>query len=109
MPRSAKYTELQRIPRHALPQFPAIHLSKADPVLGQLIKRIGPLKIGRPDYTEPYQALLSAVVLLLSQIDNRSVVAAYQVLVAVKRETAMTIQKDRLSRFICSDPLKNEL
>jgi DNA-3-methyladenine glycosylase II len=37
------------------------HLSKADPALGQLIKRVGPLKIGRPDYAEPYQALLSAV------------------------------------------------
>jgi 3-methyladenine DNA glycosylase/8-oxoguanine DNA glycosylase len=37
------------------------HLSKADPAVGQLIKRIGPLKLGRPDYAEPYQALLSAV------------------------------------------------
>jgi DNA-3-methyladenine glycosylase II len=37
------------------------HLSAADPALGRLIKRIGPLKLARPDYGEPYQALLSAV------------------------------------------------
>jgi len=37
------------------------HLREADPALGQLIKRIGPLKIDRPDYAEPYEALLSAV------------------------------------------------
>jgi len=37
------------------------HLSTVDPALGQVIKRIGPLKIDRADYREPYHALLSAV------------------------------------------------
>lgn len=37
------------------------HLARADPALGRLIKRIGPIKIGAPDFAEPYEALLSAV------------------------------------------------
>lgn len=37
------------------------HLCEADPALGRLIKRIGPLKINRPDYAELYEALISAV------------------------------------------------
>ncbi len=37
------------------------HLTEVDPALGQLIKRIGPLKINRPDYAQPYEALISAV------------------------------------------------
>jgi DNA-3-methyladenine glycosylase II len=37
------------------------HLSKADPALGKLIKRIGPLKREKPIYTELYDALISAV------------------------------------------------
>jgi DNA-3-methyladenine glycosylase II len=37
------------------------HLTKADAALGRLIKRVGPLKIERPDYAELYHALLSAV------------------------------------------------
>jgi DNA-3-methyladenine glycosylase II len=37
------------------------HLSKACPMLAKLISQVGPLKIDRPEYAEPYQALLSAV------------------------------------------------
>ena len=37
------------------------HLAAADPAMAALIRRIGPLKINRPDYREPYHALLSAV------------------------------------------------
>jgi DNA-3-methyladenine glycosylase II len=37
------------------------HLSAACPVLAGLIKQVGPLKRSRPDYREPYQALVSAV------------------------------------------------
>jgi DNA-3-methyladenine glycosylase II len=37
------------------------HLCAACPVLAAHIKRVGPLKISRPDYAEPYEALISAV------------------------------------------------
>jgi DNA-3-methyladenine glycosylase II len=37
------------------------HLTKADPLLGRFIASYGPLKRARPDFTEPYHALLSAV------------------------------------------------
>jgi DNA-3-methyladenine glycosylase II len=37
------------------------HLTAADPALGALIARIGPLKRLVPDHPEPYHALLSAV------------------------------------------------
>jgi DNA-3-methyladenine glycosylase II len=37
------------------------HLTAACPVLAAHIKRVGPLKISRPDYAEPYEALISAV------------------------------------------------
>lgn len=37
------------------------HISKADPRLGALIARLGPLKRERPEHTELYHALLSAV------------------------------------------------
>jgi DNA-3-methyladenine glycosylase II len=37
------------------------HLAGADPALGKFIKTHGPLKRAKPDYTEPYEALLSAV------------------------------------------------
>ena len=40
---------------------PARHLSKADPRLGALIARLGPLKRGKPEHSELYHALLSAV------------------------------------------------
>ncbi len=39
----------------------AKHLTAACPVLAALISRIGPLKVSRPDYAEPYEALISAV------------------------------------------------
>jgi DNA-3-methyladenine glycosylase II len=39
----------------------ARHLTAACPVLASLIARVGPLKISRPDYAEPYEALISAV------------------------------------------------
>jgi DNA-3-methyladenine glycosylase II len=37
------------------------HLSAACPVFAKLIARVGPIKISRPDYQEPYEALVSAV------------------------------------------------
>jgi DNA-3-methyladenine glycosylase II len=37
------------------------HLAKADPALGKFIKSHGPLNRAKADYTEPYEALLSAV------------------------------------------------
>ena len=37
------------------------HLTKADPALGAFIARFGPLKRSKPDFSEPYHALLSAV------------------------------------------------
>ena len=37
------------------------HITKADPVLGGFISRFGLIKRARPDFTEPYHALLSAV------------------------------------------------
>jgi len=37
------------------------HLTAACPVLAGLIRQVGPLKISRPDYAEPYEALISAV------------------------------------------------
>jgi DNA-3-methyladenine glycosylase II len=37
------------------------HLRAACPVLAKHIKRVGPIKIARPDYAEPYEALISAV------------------------------------------------
>jgi DNA-3-methyladenine glycosylase II len=37
------------------------HLAAACPVLAGLIRRVGPIKILRPDYAEPYEALISAV------------------------------------------------
>jgi len=37
------------------------HLASADPALGKFIKSHGKLKRATPDYTEPYEALLSAV------------------------------------------------
>jgi DNA-3-methyladenine glycosylase II len=37
------------------------HITKADPILGGFIARFGPIKRARPDFTEPYHALLSAV------------------------------------------------
>lgn len=37
------------------------HLSKADAALGKFIKRIGPIKLEKPAYREPYEALLNAV------------------------------------------------
>jgi len=37
------------------------HLAAACPVMAALIARVGPLKISRPDYAEPYEALISAV------------------------------------------------
>jgi len=37
------------------------HLCATCPVLAAHIKRVGPLKISRPDYAEPYEALISAV------------------------------------------------
>ncbi|MGE4481725.1 DNA-3-methyladenine glycosylase family protein [Acidocella sp.] len=40
---------------------PALHLAKADPHLGAAIKRLGPLKRARPEHTELYHALLSAI------------------------------------------------
>jgi len=39
----------------------AKHLAAADPALGALIARVGPLKSARPEFSEPYHALLSAV------------------------------------------------
>ncbi|HTQ72079.1 MAG TPA: DNA-3-methyladenine glycosylase [Acidocella sp.] len=39
----------------------ALHLSKADPRLGALIARLGPLKREKPEHTDLYHALLSAV------------------------------------------------
>jgi DNA-3-methyladenine glycosylase II len=39
----------------------AKHLTAACPVLATLIARVGPLKISRPDYAQPYEALISAV------------------------------------------------
>ncbi len=39
----------------------AAHIAKADPVLGAFIARHGPLKRAKPEFTEPYHALLSAV------------------------------------------------
>ncbi len=40
---------------------PLLHLSKADPRLGAFIKRHGPLKRGKPEHTDLYHALLSAI------------------------------------------------
>jgi len=40
---------------------PLQHLAKADPALGKFIKSHGPLQRTKPDATEPYEALLSAV------------------------------------------------
>jgi DNA-3-methyladenine glycosylase II len=40
---------------------PLQHLAKADPALGKFIKSQGPLQRPKPDGTEPYEALLSAV------------------------------------------------
>ena len=37
------------------------HIAKADPVLGAFITRYGPLARPKPDFSEPYHALLSAV------------------------------------------------
>ncbi len=37
------------------------HLAAACPVMARLITRAGPIKISRPDYAEPYEALVSAV------------------------------------------------
>jgi DNA-3-methyladenine glycosylase II len=37
------------------------HLTAACPVMAKLIMKVGPLKISRPDYAEPYEALVSAV------------------------------------------------
>ena len=37
------------------------HIAQADPALGAFITRHGPLKRPRPDFAEPYHALLSAV------------------------------------------------
>jgi DNA-3-methyladenine glycosylase II len=37
------------------------HLAAVDPILGALIKKVGPLKLPPPTYQEPYPALLSAV------------------------------------------------
>src|ERR1700757_853582 len=37
------------------------HIAKADPVLGAFITRHGPLRRAKPDFAEPYHALLSAV------------------------------------------------
>jgi DNA-3-methyladenine glycosylase II len=39
----------------------ATHIITADPVLGSFITRFGPLKRAKPDFAEPYHALLSAV------------------------------------------------
>jgi DNA-3-methyladenine glycosylase II len=39
----------------------ATHIAKADPELGAFIARFGPLKRPKPDFSEPYHALLSAV------------------------------------------------
>jgi DNA-3-methyladenine glycosylase II len=39
----------------------ASHIITADPVLGGFISRFGPLRRARPDFAEPYHALLSAV------------------------------------------------
>jgi DNA-3-methyladenine glycosylase II len=39
----------------------AAHLTAACPVLGALVARIGPIKLRKPDYLEPYEALVSAV------------------------------------------------
>lgn len=39
----------------------AQHIADADPKLGALIARIGPIKRAPPDFKEPYHALLSAV------------------------------------------------
>jgi DNA-3-methyladenine glycosylase II len=41
--------------------IPALHLSKADARLGALIARLGPLKREKPEHTELYHALLSAI------------------------------------------------
>jgi DNA-3-methyladenine glycosylase II len=40
---------------------PQKHLAAADPALGRLIKKVGVLKLPRPEHSEPYTALLSAV------------------------------------------------
>jgi DNA-3-methyladenine glycosylase II len=40
---------------------PLQHLALADPALGKFIKTHGPLRRAKPDSTEPYEALLSAV------------------------------------------------
>lgn len=37
------------------------HLAAACPVLAAHMKRVGPIKISRPDYADPYEALISAV------------------------------------------------
>lgn len=41
--------------------FAVTHITKADPRLGRFIASYGPLKRARPDFSEPYHALLSAV------------------------------------------------
>jgi DNA-3-methyladenine glycosylase II len=52
---------IARLPCYARAMTALEHLAKADPALGVFIKRHGPLKPKKPDYTEPYEALLSAV------------------------------------------------
>jgi DNA-3-methyladenine glycosylase II len=37
------------------------HLAKADKKLGAFIKKHGPIKLEKPEFTEPYDALISAV------------------------------------------------
>ncbi len=37
------------------------HLAAVDPAFGALIRRAGPVKLRKPDFQEPYHALLSAV------------------------------------------------
>jgi DNA-3-methyladenine glycosylase II len=37
------------------------HLAKADKKLGAFIKKHGPIKLAAPEFTEPYEALISAV------------------------------------------------
>jgi DNA-3-methyladenine glycosylase II len=37
------------------------HLAKADKKLGGFIKKYGPIKLAKPEFTDPYDALISAV------------------------------------------------
>lgn len=41
--------------------LPNQHLSRVDPRLGVLIKRVGPLKLPKPEHNDLYPALLSAI------------------------------------------------